>query len=155
VTGEYTLALDLGSGCNIIPEAERTRSYTARITSPREANYVVTLTSGNFLSGLICTAYAAGLGCDQFLASREGDVVRFDLANNNDDAHGGHIVERLSSGTWVEIIGNPAGQLKGSTIDAGGTISVWYCPTSMGYPFPCSGATGCKSNDTKFIFTRR
>ncbi len=155
VTGDYTLTLDLGSGCAILPESERTRTYTATITSPREANYVVTLTSGNFLSGVICTAYAAGLGCHQFQGSRDGARVRFDLANNNDDAHGGHIVERLPSGTWVEIIGNAAGQVEGSTIDAAGSITVWYCRTSQAYPFPCSDFAGCSSTDMKLRFTRR
>jgi hypothetical protein len=155
VTGDYTLTLDLGSGCNIIPESERSRSYTATIASPREDNYVVSLTSGNFLSGLICTAYAAGLGCNQFLGSRVGQLIQFGLENNNDDAHGGHIVERLSSGAWVEIIGNAAGRLQGSTIDAIGTNSVWYCPTPLAYPFPCSTFTGCKSSDMKLTFTKR
>jgi hypothetical protein len=155
VTGDYTLRLELGSGCAVIPETDRTRNYTATITSPRERNYVVSLTSGNFLGGLICTAYPAGLGCDQFTASRDEDLIRFDLANNNDDAHGGHIVERLSSGTWVEIIGSAAGRLQGTTIEAVGTTSVWYCPTSLPYPFPCFSFTGCKSSDTKFTFTRQ
>lgn len=92
LAGDYMMTLDLGSGCDVIPKDERMRTYEATITSEREASYFVTLTSGTFLRGLICTL-EKGLGCHQFRAGKEGDMVRFDL-DNSGEFHGGLIVER-------------------------------------------------------------
>ncbi len=164
VPGSYTLTLDLGSGCQALPDVARTRTYTATIETRGEASYVVTLSGGTFLDGLICTftgGLYAGLGCNQFLASHEGDLVRFNLVNNNDDAHGAHIVEQVPPGTWLEIIGTASGRLEGTTIleattiEASGSNSVWYCPVASGYPFPCSSFIGCASNDMRLTFRRR
>jgi hypothetical protein len=155
LVGRYTLTLDLGSECGAIPDAARVRRYTATIDPDRQLGYVVTLSDASFLAGLICTFTVTGLGCNQFPASRNGDLVEFDLVNNNDDGHGGHIVEQLSSGTWIEIIGKAAGQLSAQTIEATGSSSVWYCPSPSGYPFPCFSHTGCRSTDTRLTFTRR
>jgi hypothetical protein len=155
VTGDYGLTLDIGSGCGVIPEPERTRSYQASITSPSEASYIVTLTSGTFLGGSICTSHQEKTGCNQFHAQKANDQIRFELANNNDDAHGGHIVEQFAGGTWIEIIGYAIGRLDGRTIDASGASSVWYCSARMGYPFPCPTYSGCESTDMRLRFTRR
>jgi hypothetical protein len=68
--------------------------------------------------------------CTRVVRSQSTHSVQFDLANNNDEAHGGHIVEQLSLGTWLEIIGNGTGRLHASTIVATGTASLWYCPSA-------------------------
>src|SRR5688572_29344755 len=99
LVGRYGLTLDLGSECAAIPDEARVRRYTATIAAKPEGGYVVTLSGSTFLSGLICTFTVTGLDCNQFPASRNGDLVEFDLVNNNDDGHGGHIVEQLPSGT--------------------------------------------------------
>ena len=155
LVGRYALTVDLGSGCRNLPEAARVRQYSATINATRDASYVVTLSEARFLTGLICTFTVTGLGCDQFLASRRNDVVEFNLVNNNDDGHGGHIVEQLPTGTWIEIIGDAAGRLSPHTIEAIGTSSVWYCQSSAGYPFPCATYTGCGSRDMRLTFTRK
>ncbi len=165
VTGDYDLTLDVGSACSVIHDSERTRRYKATIASPSEGKYVVTLTSGKFLEGRICDN-GTGLGCNQFAADRTGDLIRFDLANNNDDGFGGHIVEQFASGPWVEIIGSAVGPVNGSTIHASGTSRIYYCPfqppgtpccQTPGPPgVPCPVASsGCQSADMTLGLTRR
>jgi hypothetical protein len=158
IVGMYTLTLNVGSGCAAIPADAGIRTYAATISATGEAKYLVTLSDSTFLAGPICTGGSgalAGIGCDQFPASRDGDAIRFDLVNNNDEAHGGHIVERLPAGTWIEVIGSATGQLREPTIEASGTSRVWYCGVSSAYPFPCGSFVGCGSNDMQLIFRRR
>lgn len=158
LVGLYTLTLNIGSGCAVLPEAERTRKYTATIDYGGEGRYVVTLSDATFLTGPICTAgseHFSGIGCQQFFASEDIDTVQFFLENNNDEAHGGHIVEQLSSGTWLEIIGRAGGKLDLSSTEASGTSSVWYCRTPSSYPFPCSSVVSCGSTDMRLTLTRK
>jgi hypothetical protein len=136
-----------------VREAERTRTYTATLTSRGEDRYVVTLADAVFLTGSICTGYASGLGCHQFPASVSDGAVRFVLENNNDDAHGGHIVEQATSG-WLEIIGEATGPAGGSAIEASGIADVWYCPESRAYPFPCRTFRGCQSAALRMTLDR-
>ncbi len=164
----YTVTLTIGSTCSVVPVAERTRTYSASIErgvgAPHvwSAPYVVTLTSGTFLQGPICTAASGrfeGIGCHQFFASKDTDTASFALENNNDEAHGGHIVEQSSSGTWLEITGSATGPFSVSgdlitSIDASGTGSVWYCPTPSAYPFPCGDFVACSTTDLRLTLTR-
>jgi hypothetical protein len=158
LVGLYTLTLHIGSGCALVPEAERTRKYTATIDYAGRGRYVVTLSDGTFLTGPICTAgsrHFSGIGCGQFFASEDIDTVQFFLENNNDEAHGGHIVEQLASGTWLEIIGYAGGKLDDpSSMEASGTSSVSYCRTPSSYPFPCSFVS-CGSTDMRLTLTRK
>ena len=158
LAGSYTLTLDIGSGCPAIPDAERSRQYTATIEYASGGRYVVTLSDATFLTGSICTAgsgHFSGIGCHQFFASEDIDTAHFFLENNNDDAHGGHVVERLSSGTWLEVIGAAVGKFDSSSIEASGSGSVWYCRTPSSYPFPCSNFVGCSSTDMRLTLRRR
>ena len=157
IVGSYTLTLNIGSGCAVVPETERSRKYTATIEVALGGRYVVTLSNATFLTGPICTAgsrYFSGIGCQQFFASEDIDTLQFFLENNNDEAHGGHIVEQLSSGAWLEIIGGAAGKLDLSSIEASGTSTVWYCRTPSSYPFPCSSFVSCGSTDMRLTFKR-
>ena len=107
LVGSYAMTLEIGRSCEL-PEEDRVRHYSASIAEREPGSLIVTLGSATFLDGPICTAgpnRAAGVGCNQFFASSNDGTAQFVLENNNDDAHGGHIVERLSSGTWLEIIG--------------------------------------------------
>ena len=45
------------------------------------------------------------MGCHQFFAFQDIDIAWVALENNNDEAHGGHIVERLGSGRMDEVTG--------------------------------------------------
>jgi hypothetical protein len=157
LSGWYTLTINVGSGCAVVPEPERTRHYTARIDYTEGGRYVVTLSGSTFLTGSICTAGGgrfAGIGCHQFFATEDGDTAEFFLENNNDEAHGGHIVERLSSGGWVEIFGDVGGRIGPSSVQADGTASMWFCRTSAAYPFPCADYAGCSSADMRLTLAR-
>jgi hypothetical protein len=158
IAGQYALTLDVGSGCSVVPEEQRVRYYDAAIDSVGDGSYVVTLAGDKFLNGSICTAGQAsspGVGCNQFFASQDSTGVRFTLDNHNDDTHGGHIVERFSSGAWAEIVGEAAGSPESASISASGTGKVWYCSTSGGYPFPCSNPKSCATNNMQLKFTRK
>jgi hypothetical protein len=78
--------------------------------------------------------------------------MTFDLAN--DEWHGGHIVEQLGNGTWLELIGKASGSMRDGTLEASGSGSVWYCGQRVSYPYPCFAAT-CRTDDMRLTFTRR
>jgi len=154
----YALTLDIGSGCPVVPEEERIRKYSARFDDTSSGLKVVTLSDAAFLRGPICTAGEgrfSGIGCHQFFASEDIDTMQFLLENNNDEGHGGHIVEQLSSGGWLEIIGSASGKLNLSSMEASGSGSVWYCGTPSSYPFPCSKYAFCRSTEMRLTLTRR
>ena len=152
----YALTLSVGRDCAVVPEGDRTRRYTATFERGSSANDLVTLSDAPFLSGTICTAGSgrfSNVGCNQFFAAEDRDTVHFSLENNNDEAHGGHIVERLPSGGWWEVIGSASGRRTATAIEASGTASIWYCPTSLGYPFPCFAWTSCRTTELRLTFT--
>ena len=158
----YTLTLQIGSSCSAIPDADKTRVYEASIgqmANRTDLGHVVTLTGAHFLTGPICTSASgrfAGIGCDQFLASEDISWVGFFLQNNNDQAHGAHIVEQTSSGGWLEISGRAEGVFNSvSSIDASGLVDVWVCPTSSDYPYPCPEYRFCPSTDVHLRLDRK
>lgn len=145
--GTYAMTLDLGSGCDVIPEAERIRKYTATINQDADGRYLVTLSDAIFLTGAVCTSgegHFRGVGCHQFFAATDGQSVHFFIADNN-EWHGAQIVEQLSAGTWIELSGTMSGRFHRRSIEASGPGRIWYCQTSSSYPFPCSTVRGCDS----------
>jgi hypothetical protein len=158
LTGAYALSLtmdELGSECDQVPDVVRHRTYSATINSTGGDNYVVSLSGSVFLSGLICTLAPAHLGCDQFPASRTGDTLYFNLINENDEGHGGHIVEQVPQAGWIEVIGRLTAASDGRKITGKGSGSLWYCSSSGGYPFPCRSYVGCAVNDMRMAFAPR
>jgi len=168
--GSYALTLNIGSTCGVVPATDRIRHYSAtvekyasRVPELDAPPYIVTLGDATFLSGSICTAGGGrfeGIGCHQFFAWKGDDTARLVLANNNDEAHGGHIVEQFASGTWAEIIAEASGPVTISnsvvaSIEASGSSDVWYCPTPSGYPFPCPASLSCAATDFQLTFTRK
>jgi len=160
--GAYTLTLQIGSSCSAIADADKTRVYDAsigRIANRADLGHVVTLTGAHFLTGPICTSGSgrfAGIGCDQFFALEDTDWVGFFLQNNNDQAHGAHIVEQTSSGGWLEITGRAEGAFNNaSSIDASGMVDVWVCSTSSDYPYPCPEYRFCPSTDLHLRLDRK
>ena len=160
--GAYTLTLQIGPSCSAIPDADKTRVYDATIgpvANRTDLGHVVTLTGARFLTGPICTSASgmfAGIGCHQFLASEDINWVGFFLQNNNDQAHGGHIVEQTSSGGWLEISGRAEGAFNSaSSIDASGMVDVWVCLTSSDYPYPCPEYRFCPSTDLHLRLDRK
>jgi hypothetical protein len=149
LVGRYTLTLT--HGCTEVPEAARTRTYTATI-EPAASGFVVTLSDAQFLQGSVCTMAESRLGCHQFLASRQDDRVRFDLTNA-DEWHGGYITEHVPPDTWLQVYGSAVGRLNGGAITASGSGGVWYCPTSI--QNGCNSAKYCEVTDLRLKFTRR
>lgn len=154
MVGRYSLELRVAEGCEELPDQTRFRTYDAEIASNPKGGFLVSLTGGRFLAGGICTAAPSGLDCNQFLATRQGDDVQFELRNENDDGHGGHIVEQTPNGWWIEVIGAAAGRFQSDAIIARGEASVWYCRTALGYPFPCPEYGGC-GGDLELSFKRK
>lgn len=124
-------------GSNALADA---RANTVARESPFEGTYALTIEIG---SG--CTA----------VPETERTRMQFALANNNDEAHGGHIVEQTASGTWLEIIGEVVGSRNVVSMEAAGRGSVWRCPESRGYPYPCSSFVFCDSTELRLRLTRR
>ena len=157
--GTYALELsidNLSGECKGVPDTVKHLAYSAAIQSTGEATYTVTLSGGTFLSGAICDFVPSHLGCNQFSATGSGDGVRFDLVNDNDDGHGGHIVAQLPQAGWFELIGSTSGVMSNGTISSNGNGSLWYCATAgLGYPFPCPSYSGCKVGDLRMNFVRQ
>ena len=149
LVGEYSLTL--AHGCDKVDPAAQVRSYTAKI-EPAASGFMVTLSDARFFADSVCTSESR-LGCNQFLASREQDRVRFDLING--EWHGGYITEQLQSGTWLVVYGSATGRLDGGAIAAAGSGSVWYCTTSQGYPFPCFSYAECQDTALRLTFLRK
>jgi hypothetical protein len=151
LAGQYSLTLV--HDCEAVPEEARTRRYTAAI-EPDITGFIVTLNDAQFLSNSACTTMATPiLGCNQFLASREADHVRFDLVNG--EWHGGYITERVSAQTWLVIYGSAVGRLDGGNVTAKGMGGVWYCPGNPDHPFPCTNARSCEDVNLRLTFVRR
>ena len=150
LVGKYSLTLS--HDCAEAPEELRSRTYTATIDATA-TGFVVTLSDAEFYWGPVCTLTASRLGCHQFLASRQGDRVRFDLINA-DEWHGGYITEHVSPDRWLIVYGSAAGQLGAGAISATGSGSVAYCQGS--YDAICQfGGTSCDLTDLRLTFTRR
>ena len=130
-----------------MPEA-RQRSYDATIE-----NDIVTLRSGVFLEGSICTNETQ-LGCNQFRLTQTADPPVIDMLSDS-EWHGGAIVERLSSGTWLELIGKGVGRVEGTTIHSTLEGNIWYCPESRTYPFPCNTFRGCSLSNLQVTIARK
>jgi hypothetical protein len=122
--------------CATLPDDARHRMYAATITTRADGNFVVSLGGGRFLSGPICTLGPSGLDCNQFLASRAAGTVQFSLLNENDLAHGGHIVEQIPQTGWMELSGNLTSPVSNDMMSASGDRSLWFCSDVTGYPFP-------------------
>ncbi len=147
--GRYSLTLT--HGCSDVPDGVRTRTYTAHVDAAT-SGYVVTLSDAIFMMGGHCTMTASGLGCHQFLASRDGDRVRFDLINA-DEWHGGYINELFPPNGWLAVYGSAAGRFDGRGVTAEGNGGVWYC--SKYQEGGCYESTSCESTSLRLSFVRR
>ena len=154
LAGSYALTLTIGSACDVLPEAERTRTYSATVAPGPRGLYVITLSDARFLSGTICTNTVRGLGCHQFTASESGDTVRFHLEDLV-PGRGAHIVEQAASGEWIEITGEAAGTAGGAVIEASGTGRVAYCRDTSALPVPCRNYSECGDFELRMTLTRR
>jgi hypothetical protein len=160
LAGDYTLTLSLGTGCAAIPAAERTRTYSAHIAPPAatgdRGSSLVTLGGATFLAGPVCTAGSgryAGIGCHQFFEAESAERAKFSV-NDDGEAHGGHIVEHLPSGSWIEIAGEASGVRNASGMQATGTSQVSYCAAASPNPFPCAQLVGCNADLTLTLVQR-
>ena len=138
----------IGDSCPVIPAEAKQRSYEATIE-----NDIVTLRTGNFLEGSICTLETQ-LGCNQFRVSQSGDAAVVDLSSDS-EWHGGSIVERLASGTWLELVGKGPGRVDGTTIQSTLEGNIWYCPENRTYPFPCNTFKACTLSNLQLTIAKK
>jgi Carboxypeptidase regulatory-like domain len=150
-TGAYTLTLELGGQCPI-PEEAKTRTYTAIIEAVDD-RYVVSLNDATFAQGCGTNNLAPGLGCNQFLAQRDGNSLRFTMLDL-DWGEGGQVTERLSDGTWLTIVGHASGHFEGSILNASGMAQLFYCPVSQESAWGC-GTRFCATEEFRLRFSRR
>ena len=144
----HTVSWTVGDQCPVIPAEARQRSYDATLE-----NDLVTLRTGDFLEGGICT-FETQLGCNQFRVRPNGDAVVVDL-DPDTEFHGGRIVERLASGTWLELTGKGPGRVDGTTIQSTLAGNIWYCPESRTYPFPCNTFKACSLSNLQFTIAKK
>jgi hypothetical protein len=155
---EYALSVTVDSlcpACATLPDDARHRTYAATIATRADGNVVVSLGGGRLLSGPICTLGPSGLDCHQCLASRASGTVQFSLLNENDEAHGGHIVEQIPQTGWMELIGNLTSPASNDMMSASGDGSLWFCSDVTRYPFPCAHSVGCAVHDLRMTFVRQ
>lgn len=169
--GTYRLTLEIDASCTAVPPGERTRLYDATVAR-RDGRLVVTLAGASFLAGRDCpvgSGPAEGLGCHQFLLNEDLDWVGADL-RPRDDLSGGRIVERVSTGGWIEIAGDASGAVSDfDEISLEGPAHAWYCADDVDTPFgaPCGGSgprsgnviaptsRACESSRMRLRFARR
>jgi hypothetical protein len=145
-SGLYSLTLTIGAECTAVPESDRTRKYSARLSDDGPGRYIVTLGDAAFLNTNACIP----LGCNQFRAAEDGDTIRFSLENNEN--WGGYITEITEGSKWLSIYGEAEGSRRGAVIEASGTGHGWYCPTPGGPPCPASRT--CESR-MSYVFERK
>jgi hypothetical protein len=148
VIGTHTVSWMVGDQCPVIPAEARQGSYDATIE-----NDIVTLRTGVFLDGPICTTETQ-LGCNQFRITQDADAPVIDLARNT-EWHGGSITERLPSGTWLELVGKGVGRIEGTTIQSTLEGNIWYCPESRTYPFPCNTFKACRLSNLQMTIAKK
>ena len=168
VAHPMTLNVNLKSDCPEIPEIVRTRTYTAQFDSRSVNTYVVTLSGALFFEdeplpgGGAIVHCGSRLGCNQFLAWRENDAFRFELAGTPVDADGefftggGMIVERIPPDDRLTISGTGTGLLETTGIDASLIGDVSYCPSVSNPPRVRSwGCVHCAGSQLRLTFTRK
>lgn len=163
-SGDFIVSLTAESDCDNLPPLAKQRSWEARI-EPAGAHLaarrqypaggvteLVTLLGSRFLNGDICTMETE-MGCDQFIIHRGADGVDVYIDSTDADwGHGGRILEQLSTGAWIEVHAGGKAPV-GPVIDAQLNGSIWFCPESRGYPFPCTTFTSCSRPKLRMTIT--
>ena len=154
LAGLYTMVATATSECPNIPAAAMSRTYSAAIDPTGADTFRVTLGDASFLQGNICSGFS-GIGCHQFIASRNGATWTVDLSSSSDEDHGGKIVEHIPPGNWAYYTGTGSAPVTSPdlqvTLEGGG---IWACPTLQQAPFPCATFQHC-STSLRLTFTRR
>jgi hypothetical protein len=147
IAGTYTFTFVADGTCAGVPDAVRTRTYTATVTphpAARTANtsYHVALGGAAFVDGF-----------DGFPIGVAGDYVAFSL-------HGGHdapVVEQVATDSYVAISGIAAASVGTSpvttiSVDFEGWVEHWTRP-----PVPGSNLASahCESAAHRLVMTRR
>lgn len=131
IVGTYSASLLLPA-CSGLPEADRRRSYTARIHQDDASGvHVVTLSDATFLDSPPSRFHPVPLTPNQFLASHGQDQASFSMFADWESSYGGHIIERISNGQWMSVEGRLEGQVGRDTIAAVGTGEVVYCQSPV------------------------
>ena len=160
LTGTYTFTVVADSACDQLPEALRTRTYTATIAPspfrPDNTLFSGTLSGGSFYVGSNIGSY------NSFDVGVAGDFLAFSVYHGLDEGEG--IVEQLAPTTYLEVAGSASGSIGTSDVS---TVSIpfdgriQYCvgnteQTSL-YRCYFNAATlsECRSKNHRLILTRR
>jgi hypothetical protein len=164
VVGLYTLTVRADSDCAVIPEVARHRNYTARFDSTGANRYVVTVSDATFLTNVQLSERSfqancillGNLGCNQFTASYDGDVVRIHMIADHPDGfdNGGQITEQIAPGIWLVVWGSGPGRLSGSRIEASLEGGLRYWPESAS-AFSPVGSVSCNTSNLRLTFARK
>lgn len=146
IVGTYAASLLLPA-CTGLPEAERRRSYTARIDQDeRTGVHVVSLSGATFLDSPPSNYHPVPMTPNQFLASLDQGQATFVMFADWESSFGGRIVERTATGRWLMIEGRLTGRATVDAITASGPGEVFYCDAARdsfwdqctGFFVPCS-----------------
>ena len=154
IVGRYSLEIaGWGPSCDAVPEHARRRTYSAEIHDLGDT-VAVKLFDAQFLSGGSCRdprlPQAGTPSCNQFLASREGDMWSFHIGSEN-EFDGNEIWEGLPDGYLLQIIGDATGRAKqDGEIQAMGPGGFWY-----GDGRPASHFVGCRTDYFRLTFSPR
>ena len=169
IVGRYALSLTAGSECASIPARARNRTYSAKIERYASEGYLVTLSDATFVTDVQlsersfrtpCGALSSVLGCNQFLLSRDGPEIEFQLIPNSQrfdnefGGAGGTIVEQTAPDTVLMIHGTGRGRLEGGTIEATLQGGLWSCSPVRGDGY-CAASVTCDTNNLRLVFTRK
>ena len=131
LNGTYSLTADLGASCRSLLGEEATRRYEATIAPRAGGGYVVTLTRvglpGRIRSATGTTCWDAINSLPPVRGTRSSSTLP--TTTTTSTAATSWSRQRLVRGS--RSIGKARGRFdNGSTIDASGTSSVWYCSSA-------------------------
>ena len=150
LVGRYDLQVTIAD-CPTLPSEVTQRIYTATFKD-LAGNVGVTLSEASFLEEAACQ--------HPDLPSREAAVCNHMLGGHEDFDEGSYwfvfravsgtpIVERLSSGAWVELDGGIYGRFADGSLVTTGSVTVSYW---SGDPVG-SSYVSCRSEDARMLFT--
>lgn len=148
IAGDYTATFRADPSCTQLPEATRTRTYTATVT-PRAATpttYDVVLSGARFWPAP---------RTDRFFGGVAGSSVRFIM----DEGDGLAVVEELAPSQSLALYGEADGEIDGSAIAGSFSGSFDYCSDSGSPPVGSLRCTAtpvrCRSSNHRLTLIRR
>ena len=158
IAGTYTLTFVADSACAGLPEALRTRTYTAAIAPspyrPGDTLFEVTLSGAPFIGTY--NGFEVGVA---------GNYLAFTIYNNFDEGEG--VVEEIGPSTYLEVVGTASASVGSDGVSAisipfSGNfgLCVGSAPYSAGSLYRCYlrapvSLAECRSQNHRLILTPR